>query len=154
MQNAHAGLTVGLATSAAGLQMTRVATAAARTQHGQAPLEAERNAIDAVVAKLRSEVELLLGQRDAVVADEPAYAMASFTLDALHSQQQGPSSVAEADGESTVRALQSIIERLQQLHDDELAADDARFLEMLFLASGANASQSLSTSGEKTPALL
>jgi len=153
MQNAHAGLNVGLATSAAGLQMIRVATAAARKQHGQSPLDVELRAIDAVVAKLRSEVDLLLGRRDAVVADEPGYAMASFTLDALHSQL-GPVPAADADREGAVIALQSIIDQLQRLHDADGGESDAEFLEWLFLASGTNASQSLSSTGEKAPTLL
>ncbi|MDB6427093.1 hypothetical protein [Curtobacterium sp. 20TX0008] len=152
MYGAQDDLATGLATSALGLELTRVATAASRTRHGQPPLPVELRAIDAVVHKLRTEVDLLSGRREAAVDDRSSYAMAGFTLDALHAQTAPRP--ADTSPDAAVDELERIIDRLQRLHDAHVEAADAEFLEELFLASGSGALQALSATGEEAPAQL
>lgn len=146
MHTAIPGHGADLIASSAGVLFTRVAAAAAHARVGEPLREVERGAVESVLSGLRSEVEVLSGQREATVVDEPAYALAGFTLGALE-----PSHRSLADDQAAAM-LESLIERLEGLlAESEISEDDAEYLQGLFLNGGDYATLALSTPGERTP---
>ncbi|CAH0137589.1 hypothetical protein [Microbacterium sp. Bi128] len=145
MHHANPGQSADLIASSAGVLFTRVAAAAARKGAGDVALAVERDAVRSVLERLRSEIEVLRGERAATVVDEPAYAMAGFTLDALRTGH------AMLDDEQAALLLESLIRRLEALDGvDPLSTEDATWLEDLFLAGGRYATLALSDAGERT----
>ncbi len=145
MHHANPGQSTDLISSSAGVLLTRVAAAAARKGAGDTPLAVEQDAVRSVLERLRSEVEVLRGLRAATVVDEPAYAMAGFTLDALRT---GP---ATLDDEQAATLLESLVSRLEALDGvAPVSTEDAAWLEGLFLAGGRHATLALSDAGERT----
>lgn len=145
MHHANSGQGTDLIASSVGVLLARVASAAARARAGVGSLPVERDAVRAVIGRLRSEVEVLRGQRAATVTDEPAYAMAGFTLDALSTGSSVP------DDAEASRLLEDLVSRLEGLEGSgPINAEDAAWLEDLFLAGSRYATLALSDAGERS----
>ena len=146
MHTAIPGHGADLIASSAGVLFSRVAAAAAHARMGEPLRSVERGAVESVLSGLRSEVEVLRGHREATVVDEPAYALAGFTLGALE-----PGHRALADDQAAAM-LESLIQRLEGLLSESGTPDnDAEYLQGLFLSGGDYATLALSTPGERTP---
>ncbi|KXZ60024.1 hypothetical protein [Microbacterium sp.] len=147
MHNAIPGQGTELIASSAGVLFTRVAAAAAHAGSGEPLRSVERGAVESVVSGLRSEVDVLRGRREATVVDEPAYALAGFTLGAL----ARPDHPSLADDQAA-EMLEELITRLESLlADTATSQDDAEYLKDLFLSGGDYATLALSTPGERSP---